>query len=67
MRFGECLNKRVDMSKVKLDVLRPWISEKITHYLNIEDDVVVEFVYNQLEEDKVSSNTFSFNFKLKFI
>lgn len=41
------------MEKVKLDVLRPWISKKITEYLHIEDDVVVEFVYNQLE-DKVS-------------
>lgn len=53
MRFGDCLNKRVDMSKVKLDVLRPWISKKkITDILHIEDDVVVEFVYNQLEEEK---------------
>lgn len=41
------------MDKVKLDVLRPWISKKITEYLHIEDDVVVEFVYNQLE-DKVN-------------
>ena len=52
MKFGDCLSKRVDMSKVKLDVLRPWISQKITDILHIEDDVVVEFVYNQLEEDK---------------
>lgn len=42
------------MDKVKLDVLRPWISKKITEYLHIEDDVVVEFVYNQLE-DKVNT------------
>lgn len=41
------------MTKVKLDVLRPWISKKITDILHIEDDVVVEFVYNQLEEEKV--------------
>lgn len=41
---------QVDMEKVKLDVLRPWISKKITEYLHIEDDVVVEFVHNQLEE-----------------
>lgn len=40
------------MDKVKLDVLRPWINKKITEYLNIEDDVVVEFVYNQLEDKK---------------
>ncbi|KAI8117317.1 Serine/arginine repetitive matrix protein 1 [Lucilia cuprina] len=29
MKFGDCLNKRVDMSKVKLDVLRPWIRRKL--------------------------------------
>lgn len=42
------------MSKVRLDVLRPWISKKITEILKIDDDVVVEFVYNQLEEKNVS-------------
>lgn len=47
------LFSQVDMDKVKLDVLRPWISKKITEYLHIEDDVVVEFVYNQLEDKKV--------------
>lgn len=46
------------MAKVKLDVLRPWISKKITDILHIEDDVVVEFVYNQLEEEKVIANYF---------
>lgn len=45
------------MTKVKLDVLRPWISKKITDILHIEDDVVVEFVYNQLEEDKVKKRS----------
>lgn len=52
MKFGDVLSKRVDMSKVKLDVLRPWISQKITEILHIEDDVIVEFVYNLLEEEK---------------
>lgn len=42
------------MSKVKLDVLKPWITQKITEILNMEDDVVIEYVTNQLEE-KVSN------------
>lgn len=49
---------KVDMAKVKLDVLRPWISKKITDILHIEDDVVVEFVYNQLEEEKVITGVY---------
>lgn len=41
------------MSKVKLDVLKPWITQKITEILKMEDDVVIDYVNNQLEE-KVS-------------
>lgn len=50
-------NFQVDMSKVKLDVLKPWIGKKITEILGWEDDVVVEFVVNQLEEHKASSQS----------
>lgn len=38
------------MSKIKLDVIKPWIQEKITEILKIDDDVVVDFVYNQLDQ-----------------
>lgn len=52
MKFADVLSKKVDMSKVKLDVLRPWISTKITQLLKLEDDVIEEYVVNQLEEEK---------------
>lgn len=38
------------MSKIKLDVIKPWIQDKLTEILKIDDDVVVDFVYNQLDE-----------------
>ena len=38
------------MSRIKLDVIKPWIQEKLTEILKIDDDVVVDFVYNQLDE-----------------
>lgn len=38
------------MTKVNVDTLKPWIAQRITDLLGLEDDVVVEFVYNQLEE-----------------
>lgn len=42
------------MNKVKLDTIKPWITSKITELLGgMEDDVVVEYVFNQLEADKV--------------
>lgn len=46
------------MTRVKLDVLKPWIGQRVANFLNgLEDDVIVEFVFNQLE-DKVSVMTF---------
>lgn len=41
------------MTKVNLEVIKPWITQRVTEILGFEDDVVVEFVFNQLEE-KVS-------------
>lgn len=38
------------MTKVNVDSLKPWIAQRITELLGIDDDVIVEFVYNQLEE-----------------
>ncbi|KAJ6643959.1 Serine/arginine repetitive matrix protein 1 [Pseudolycoriella hygida] len=52
MEFGDCLNQRVDMTKVKLDELRPWIDKKITDILHGDDDIMVYFIYNHLEEKK---------------
>ena len=33
-----------------MDVLKPWITKRTTELLKMEDDVVVEFIFNQLEE-----------------
>lgn len=45
------------MTKVNLDTLKPWITRSITDILKIEDDVVIEFVYNQLEERVCTSTS----------
>ncbi len=52
MKFDDSLAVKVDMRRVKLDVMKPWISKRLAEILGIEDDVVVEFVFNQLEDDK---------------
>lgn len=41
------------MSKVNLDTIKPWIYKRVTELLGIDDDVIIEFIFNQLEE-KVS-------------
>ena len=53
MKFPENIDVKIDMAKVTLDVLKPWITKRLHELLGIEDDVVIEFVFNQLEE-KVS-------------
>lgn len=54
------------MSKVKLDVIKPWITQKITEQLGMEDDVVVNFVFNQLES-KVLYTLLSFILSRHFL
>ncbi len=50
MKFEEVLHTKVEMRRVKLDVLKPWITRRVCDFLGIEDDVVVEFIFNQLED-----------------
>ena len=45
------------MTKVNLEVIKPWITQRVTEILGFEDDVVIEFIFNQLEE-KVMSDFF---------
>lgn len=40
-RCGLLTSEQVDMKKVNLDVIKPWISEQITKILGFEDDVVI--------------------------
>ena len=37
------------MGKVNLDTIKPWITTRVNQLLGIDDDVVVEFVFNLLE------------------
>jgi len=49
LKFSDTLNEPVDMRKVKLDAMKPWINEKLTEILGFEDDVVIDYAINQLE------------------
>lgn len=52
------------MKKVNLDVLKPWITARVNDYLSFEDDVLVEFIFSQLE-DKVFFYDFSVLFSIQ--
>ena len=54
MKFEDVvMTTKVDLSKVKLDVIKPWITKRVAALLGMEDDVIVEFIFNQLEDEKV--------------
>jgi len=38
---------------VNLDVIKPWIKKKLIEILGVEDDVVMQYVLNMLESEKV--------------
>ncbi|KAF7259492.1 hypothetical protein EG68_03137 [Paragonimus skrjabini miyazakii] len=50
MKFGDNLSQKVDMTRINLDCIRPWVAKRITELLNFEDEVVCNYVLNQLEE-----------------
>ena len=43
------------MDKVNLDVIKPWITKKLIEILGVEDDVVMQYVLNMLESEKVTA------------
>ncbi|KAJ5555272.1 Splicing factor PWI [Penicillium sp. DV-2018c] len=51
-KFPPEFNKKVDMTKVNVEVLKAWIASQITKILGNEDDVVIELCFAHLENDR---------------
>lgn len=52
-RFPQMFDERVDMERVNMKVMRPWIVERVEELLGLEDEVLVEYVMSQLESERV--------------
>lgn len=50
------LDRRVDLRLVKFDVMKPWITDRVTELLGVEDEVLVAMIFNFLEMDQVHSS-----------
>ncbi|KAH7837085.1 hypothetical protein Vadar_009342 [Vaccinium darrowii] len=48
-KFAPELENLVDMTKVKMDVMRPWIANRVTELLGFEDEVLINFIYGLLD------------------
>ncbi|CAK9142166.1 unnamed protein product [Ilex paraguariensis] len=53
-KFAPELDHQVDMTKVKMDVMRPWIAHRVTELLGFEDEVLINFIYGLLDAKKVN-------------
>ncbi|GER26910.1 serine/arginine repetitive matrix protein [Striga asiatica] len=48
-KFPPELDHLVDMTKVKMDVMKPWIAKRVTELIGFEDEVLINFIYGLLE------------------
>ncbi|KAK1299475.1 hypothetical protein QJS10_CPB14g00669 [Acorus calamus] len=52
-KFAPELDHLIDTTKVKMDVIRPWIATRATELLGFEDEVLINFVYGLLDGKEV--------------
>lgn len=48
------------MTKVKIDVMKPWIAKRVTELIGFEDEVLINFIYGLLEGKVIYSVIYSF-------
>ncbi|KAI8350935.1 SR-rich pre-mRNA splicing activator [Choanephora cucurbitarum] len=61
MSFPAEFDQKVDMKKVNLDVIKPWISNRITELLGLEDEVVIDYTCSLLEEKDLDPKRMQIN------
>jgi len=61
LKFPEEYDIPVDLSKVKIEVIKPWITKRVTEYLGFEDEVVINLIFNMLEKPPVDPKDLQIN------
>lgn len=56
-KFPPEFDQRVDAKKVNIEIMKNWIATKITTILGDEDDVIVEMIFNLLEQSQFVRQT----------
>ncbi len=51
----------MDKTKVKIDTLKGWITRRVTQLAGFEDDVLIEYVFNQLEPKSLDAKQMQVN------
>ncbi|XP_028775678.1 serine/arginine repetitive matrix protein 1 isoform X4 [Neltuma alba] len=53
-KFAPELDHLVDMTKVNMDVIKPWITIRVTELLGFEDEVLINFIHGLLDAKEVN-------------
>ena len=51
-KFPPEFDRKVDMEKVNVPVIKKWVVDEIARILNNDDDIVTELISNVLEESQ---------------
>ena len=49
-KFPDSFSQKVDMRKVRMEAMMPWIQAEVAKYIGLEDDIVVNYIESQLQE-----------------
>lgn len=58
MKFPKELDLKVDPAKVNWLVMMEWVAKRVTQLLGVEDDVLIQFINNKLQEKKARRGLF---------
>ncbi len=53
LKFPKEYDLKVDLNKVNWEVMKGWVAKRITELLGMEDEVLVGYVFEQLENKAV--------------
>lgn len=53
MKFPPEFSQKVDPTRINWEVMKPWIAKRVTELLGIEDEVLIAYIYEQVEGKKV--------------
>ncbi|KAI8329123.1 PWI domain-containing protein [Chlamydoabsidia padenii] len=61
MNFPREFDQKVQIKKVNLDVIKPWIANRVTQLLGFEDELVIDFAFGLLEEENLDPKRMQIN------
>jgi len=54
MKFPKEYEAPVDLKVIKWEAVKPWIAQRTTELLGMEDEVLISYIFEQLEGKQVS-------------